>query len=306
MLGQPGQSGVRRFGHLALALLAALLLAAGLVQPSAAQTQPLALSSASPITAAPASTATTATDSSTGPRFPQLTGRVVDAANVIPADAEARLDSQLAGLEAQSRRQLVVVTLASLNGYEISDYGYQLGRAWGIGSKDKNDGALLIVAPNERKLRIEVGYGLEPVLTDGLSSLIISQQIVPKFKAGDMPGGIEAGADAIIAQLGLPAEEARRIAQQAQTAQTEVNGGDLMGLVFFGFIFLFVFVIPILRSFLGFRRKRYGTGGLGSVILWNVVDGISRGSSSSGGGGFGGGFSGGGGSFGGGGASGSW
>lgn len=238
--------------------------------------------------------------------FPALTGRVVDGANVIPADVEARLVQKLAMLETQTQRQVVVATLPSLQGYEISDYGYQLGRKWGLGDKQRNDGALLVVAPNERKVRIEVGYGLEPVLTDGLSSLIISQQIVPRFKAGDMPGGIEAGADAIIAQLGLPPEEAQRIAQQAQTAQTEVNGGDLMGLVFFGFIFLFVFVIPILRSFLGLRRKRYGTGGLGSVILWNVVDGISRGSSSSGGGGFGGGFSGGGGSFGGGGASGSW
>jgi uncharacterized protein len=239
-------------------------------------------------------------------QFPALTGRVVDGANVIPADVEARLTQKLAALEAQTQRQVVVATLPDLQGYEISDYGYQLGRKWGLGDKQRNDGALLIVAPNERKVRIEVGYGLEPVLTDGLSSLIINQQIVPRFKAGDMPGGIEAGADAIIAQLGLPPEEAQRIAQQAQTARAETNGGDLMGLLFFGFIFFFVFVIPILRSFLGFRRKRYGHGGLGSVILWNVVDGISRGGSSSGGGGFGGGFSGGGGSFGGGGASGSW
>ena len=133
--------------------------------------------------------------------FPQLTGRVVDAANILPPDVEARIDQKLAALEVQSRRQLVVTTLPSLEGYEISDYGYRLGRAWGIGAKDRNDGALLIVAPNERKLRIEVGYGLEGIVTDGLSSLIIQQQIVPKFKAGDMPGGIEAGTDGLIRQL---------------------------------------------------------------------------------------------------------
>jgi uncharacterized protein len=240
-------------------------------------------------------------------QFPPLTGRVTDAADVIPADVEARLAQKLEALEQQSQRQFVVATIPSLEGYDIADYGYRLGREWGIGDKQRNDGALLIVAPNERKVRIEVGYGLEGVLTDGLSSIIINQQIVPRFKAGDMPGGIEAGADAVIAQLGLPPEEAARIAQQAQAAQSELNPGDLMGLVFFGFIFFMIFVVPILRAVLGHRRRRYGPGGLGSVILWNVVDGLANARSSSGsGGGFGGGFSGGGGSFGGGGASGSW
>ena len=131
-----------------------------------------------------------------GPKFPPLTGRVTDAADVIPPDVEARLDQKLTALEAGTGRQLVVATVPDLQGYEISDYGYQLGRTWGIGSKERNDGALLIVAPKERKVRIEVGYGLEGVLTDGLSSLIISQQIVPRFKQGDLPGGIEAGTDA--------------------------------------------------------------------------------------------------------------
>ncbi|MGN6500978.1 MAG: TPM domain-containing protein, partial [Tsuneonella sp.] len=125
--------------------------------------------------------------------FPPLTGRVVDAANVIPPEVEASLDAKLAALEQQSQRQLVVATIPDLQGYEISDYGYQLGRHWGLGDKGRNDGAILIVAPNERKVRIEVGYGLEPVLTDGLSSLIIQNDILPRFKAGDMPGGIVAG-----------------------------------------------------------------------------------------------------------------
>lgn len=121
--------------------------------------------------------------------FPQLSGPVVDQAGIIPDEAEARLTEKLTALKNQSQRELVVVTLSSLQGYEISDYGYRLGRHWQLGEKKRNDGAILIVAPNERKLRIEVGYGLEPVLTDGLSSLIINQQIVPRFKAGDMQIG---------------------------------------------------------------------------------------------------------------------
>ena len=244
------------------------------------------------------------------PSFPQLTGRVVDGANVIPADERVRLDQKLAGLEAQSRRQLVVVTLADLQGYDIADYGYQLGRAWGIGEKDKNTGALLIVAPKERKVRIEVGYGLEGTLTDGLSSLIIQQQIVPRFKAGDLPGGIDAGADAIIHQLTLPPDEAAKVAAQAnaQAARPAASGVD-PGTIFFIIIFVLFFVLPALRRGLGGRRYR-GSGALGPLIVFDALSHMSRGGGSGwGGGGWsggGGGFSGGGGSFGGGGSSGSW
>ncbi len=232
--------------------------------------------------------------------FPALTGRVVDAANVIPPEVEARLDQKLAALEVQSHRQLVIATLPSLQGYEISDYGYRLGRSWGIGSKDKNDGVLLIVAPNEHKLRVEVGYGLEGVLTDGLSSLIIQDTIVPKLKAGDMAGGVEAGTDAIIHQLTLPDAEARQLAAQARPQQAAARGGippsTIIWLLFFGFFF----VLPMIRRMRGGRSY---SSGLGSVILWNALG--SGGNSSSWGSG-GGGFSGGGGSFGGGGSSGSW
>ncbi len=237
-------------------------------------------------------------------QFPRLTGRVVDGANIIPADMEARLDSKLAALETQSRRQLVVATLPSLQGYEISDYGYQLGRAWGLGDKERNDGALLIVAPNERKLRIEVGYGLEAILTDGLSSLIINQTIVPKFKSGDMPGGIEAGTDALIQQLTLPDEEARKIAAEARPqAATQAN------VAFSAVPWLFLFFVVFALSALVRRRggRRYASG-LGPIVVWDALSHM-RGGGGFGGGGFGGGgggFSGGGGSFGGGGSSGSW
>jgi len=239
--------------------------------------------------------------------FPPLTGRVVDAAHVLPADVAARLDQKLAALETQSHRQFVVATLPDLQGYEIEDYGYRLGRAWGLGDKQRNDGAILIIAPKERKVRIEVGYGLEGTLTDGLSTLIIQQQVLPKFKAGDLPGGIEAGADAVIHQMTLPPEEAQKIAAQAKP-QAAAKGSSIgPALLWLGFFFLF-FLLPMFRR----RQRGYG-GGLGQIALWTALDAMSQGGSrgggwggGSGGGGGGGGFSGGGGSFGGGGSSGSW
>lgn len=238
--------------------------------------------------------------------FPELTGPVVDQANILPADVEARLAEKLTELKAQSQRELVVVTLPDLQGYEISDYGYQLGRHWQLGTKDKNEGAMLIIAPKERKVRIEVGYGLEPVLTDGLSSLIINQQIVPRFKAGDMPGGIEAGTDAIIQQLTLPADQAAQIAAKAQK-QDKAHGVPF-GVVVWLIIFFLFFVLPLLRRMGGGRR--YRGSGLGPVIVWEVLNAAAHASRGGGGGGWGGGgggsWGGGGGSFGGGGASGSW
>ncbi|MDE2437176.1 MAG: TPM domain-containing protein [Sphingomonadales bacterium] len=240
--------------------------------------------------------------------FPELTGRVVDAANIIPADEKARLTQKLETLETQTHRQLVVVTLSDLQGYDIADYGYQLGRKWGIGTKGANDGALLIVAPTERKVRIEVGYGLEGVLTDGLSSLIIQQQIIPKFKAGDMPGGIEAGTNALVQQLSLPDDQARQNVAAAQAkAKSARNDNIPLSTLFWLLMFFLFFILPLIRRMRGGRS--YG-GGIGPVVIWpgGGWGGGGGGSGWGGGGdwGGGGGFSGGGGSFGGGGSSGSW
>src|ERR1700754_2278899 len=113
------------------------------------------------------------------PKFPALTGRVVDDAHILSQQTVGDLDQKLAALEAKTSRQLVVVTVPSLQGYEISDFGYQLGRAWGIGQAKLNNGVLFIIAPNEHKTRIEVGYGLEPVLTDALSELILQNAVLP-------------------------------------------------------------------------------------------------------------------------------
>ncbi|MGE4323576.1 MAG: YgcG family protein [Sphingobium sp.] len=240
--------------------------------------------------------------------FPKLTGQVVDAANLLDDAQEAALTARLAELATQSGRQVVVATVPDLQGYDIGDYGYRLGRAWGIGDQNRNDGALLIVAPNERKVRIEVGYGLEGIMTDALSAQIIRNAITPRFKAGDMAGGIAAGVEQIGALLALPPEEAKaRAAQAAAQAQGNDGGDGAVLAIWITLFIVFFFVLPMMSRMKGGRRYR---GGGGPVILWGPGAGGSGGSSgwgSGGGSGWGGGgFSGGGGSFGGGGASGGW
>jgi uncharacterized protein len=248
------------------------------------------------------------------PKFPVLTGRVVDDAELLSPAAEAKLDAELAALERQTGHQLVVATLPSLQGYEIEDYGYQLLRTWGIGRKGEDDGVILIVAPKERKVRIEVGYGLEPVLTDALSSLIIQRAILPAFKAGNYEQGVVAGAEAIARQIGLPEEEAKAQVAQAETQQqarsSSGGGGSGIPLIFVIFIVFWV-LSGVLRMF--GARRRFGGSGLWwllPLILSNSSRRSGGGWSGGGGGwssgGGGGGFSGGGGSGGGGGASGSW
>jgi uncharacterized protein len=242
--------------------------------------------------------------------FPTLSGRVVDDAHVLPADVQASLTAKLADLQSRTSRQLVVVTLPSLQGDEISDYGYQLGRAWGIGQKGTNNGALFIVVPSEHKVRIEVGYGLEPILTDALTSEILQSAVLPKFKAGDIPGGVVAGTDAIVDQLGADtstAEQKAADAERQQAAQADQpRYGHHHGSIF-GLIFPLIFVFFAFGGIFG--RGRSGGGFLPAMLLGGMLGGMGRGGDDDdfgGGGGGGGGFSGGGGSFGGGGSSGSW
>jgi uncharacterized protein len=245
--------------------------------------------------------------------YPPLSGRVVDAANLLSPEQEAALTQKLEALQQASTRQLVVATIPDLQGREIEDYGVGLGRAWGIGQNQANNGIILIVAPNERKVRIEVGYGLEGIVTDALSSQIINRDILPRFRDNDYPGGIIAGTDAIIAQLQAPPEAAEQTLRQAAAAQNRRHrgGGSFAPLIGWGIVLLF-FVFSMIRRGVGGRRYRRGRRG--PVMIWGPGLGSSGwgggGSSwSSGGGswgGGGGGFSGGGGSFGGGGASGGW
>ena len=224
------------------------------------------------------------------PSFPALTGRVVDEAGILSSDTQSRLTALLAEHEQQTGHQVVVVTLKSLQGNDIADYGYQLGRAWGIGQKGKNTGALVIVAPNERKVRIEVGYGLEGILTDAQSKLIIENTILPYFKKGDYDSGVLAGTMQVLQVLGGKPTGAGSIPPPQPEEQHGGHGG----------IPIFLIVIVLWIVFGRFFWPLLFLGGIGR-------GGIGHSGGGFGGGSFGGGgFSGGGGSFGGGGASGSW
>jgi uncharacterized protein len=239
--------------------------------------------------------------------FPALSGRVVDEAGILDPSTKEALERKLADFETKTTGQLVVVTLKSLQGTSIEDYGYQLGRHWQIGQKEKNTGALLIVAPSERKVRIEVGYGFEGTLTDAVSKLIIENAIIPRFRANDVAGGINRGVDDIIQAVSVDSEEWKARAKQ-QRPDSQPGFANLLTLLFFMVIF-FMIVSSIARQ----RRRdqmQAGSGvrrgARGPIILpmpgsWGSSDWSSGGGWSGGGG-----FSGGGGSFGGGGASGSW
>ncbi|TNI56123.1 methanol dehydrogenase, partial [Aeromonas media] len=135
------------------------------------------------------------------PDFPPLSGRVVDEAALMSRKQAHQLTQQLAAFEKRSGIQLVVVSIDSLDGETIEEYGYQLGRHWGIGQKGKNNGVLLLIAQDERKVRIEVGYGLEGALPDAIAANIIQTRILPAFKRGDMVAGVVAGSQGIMQAL---------------------------------------------------------------------------------------------------------
>jgi len=133
--------------------------------------------------------------------FPKLTGQVVDRANILNEHQESAIANLLKEHENKTSNQIVVVTINTLNGYDIADYGYQLGRHWGIGQKERNNGVLLIIAMRERKLRIEVGYGLEGSLTDNISKNIIDSKIRPYFKKQKYYKGISRGVNSILESI---------------------------------------------------------------------------------------------------------
>ncbi|MEQ6916329.1 TPM domain-containing protein [Halomonas aquatica] len=224
--------------------------------------------------------------------FPELTGRVVDQADLLDRATESRLSEQLAAHEEATTEQLVVATLPDLQGVTIEEYGYQLGRHWGIGQEEEDNGALLIVAPNERKVRIEVGYGLEGRLTDAQSSVIINRILTPAFREGDYTRGITEGVEAMIRVLGGEPLDTTTTAS-AQAGQQKPEGpASILFFVMFGIVMALV---------------RGGRGGLlAGMLLGGALGGRSRGGGGGFGGGGGGGFGGGGGGFGGGGASGGW
>ena len=215
------------------------------------------------------------------PNFPQLSGRVVDSAGMLGSSSVRSITRLLAEHERTTTNQIVVATLSDLQGYSIEEYGYQLGRHWAIGQKDSNNGVLLLVAQKERKVRIEVGYGLEGTLTDALSGNIIQTVIKPKFKKGNFSQGVSLGVAAI-----TDAIAGQYQAKKVKKSSSRYWAIFVLALIFFQFI----------RSFF-YSSSSGNNNGRDSHF-----GGFGSGSS----GGFSGGFSGGGGSFGGGGASGGW
>jgi uncharacterized protein len=225
--------------------------------------------------------------------FPALTGRVVDAANILSPVTTADLERKLADLEQKSGIQLVVATVPSLGGEEIEPYANAIFRFWKLGEARQNNGALLLIAPKERRMRIEVGYGLEGTLTDAISSLIIANAIAPRFKAGDFNGGVTRGVDDIITTLTTDSAEWK---PKPHDMRVEHDATLLDAIAPF---LIFLFIMFVLS-----RVSRRGGGNV--IFLPMGGGGFGGGGGGFGGGGGGGGFSGGGGSSGGGGASGGW
>ncbi|CAN7696633.1 TPM domain-containing protein [Bosea sp. LjRoot9] len=244
------------------------------------------------------------------PSYPALTGRIVDGAKLIAPEARQRIEAKIKAHEDKAGDQLVVATVPSLQGIGIEDFANGLFRFWKLGEKPRNNGVLFIVAPNERKVRIEVGYGLEGALTDALSKIIITTAVAPKFKTGDFAGGIEGGVDAILTILSGDAEEWQR---RALVRNDESSPVETLAVILV-MVFIFILVVSFMRGLSqggGAGRHRLRDGRwitLPQNSSWG--SGSGSGSSWGGGGGWssggGGGFSGGGGSSGGGGASGDW
>ncbi len=236
------------------------------------------------------------------PVFPVLTGRIVDEANLLTPEDEARLTATLQALEGTASDQLAIVTLPSLQGFPIEDFGYKLGRHWGIGQAGKDNGVLLIVAPNERKVRIEVGKRLEPILTDAMSRIIIENAILPGFRRGDFAAGIAAGVrdikDVLLGDAEAVKKRARGMHQAPET--------DWVALLIIA-IWIAIVVYSIYQQHKqaqsfpqsAGRGARRRSGRDGGIIILPGGSGNWRG-------GGGGGWSGGGGTFSGGGATGSW
>jgi uncharacterized protein len=239
------------------------------------------------------------------PKFPTLTGRIVDEANLLSADDKRALEQELVALEQKSTDQLVVYTTRSLQGYPIEDFGNRLGRHWQIGQQGKNNGVILIVAPSDRKVRIEVGRGLEPQLTDLMTKLIVENAILPAFRRNDFPGGIKAGVRDIRDVLLGDAEEVK---QRARTGSKRTPGSDTaMPVAILVILILFAIAVVMMQSQQTAHPGRVARDRRrGGPDPWGGSAGGWGSGGWSGGGGGGGGFSGGGGDFGGGGSSGSW
>lgn len=215
--------------------------------------------------------------------FPKLTGRVVDQAGILSESVEGQLSAAFKRHETQTSNQVVVATINDLGSKTIAQYGYMLGRHWGIGQEDKNNGLILLISKHDRELRIEVGYGLEGLMTDALATSIVHHTIVPFFKRGDFEGGVIAGSNQILEVL-----SGKKVQLPRVSSRKPEQNPLLIGFLIFIFLLGFWGLPTFMRIRYGYVGPHYSGGSLGGV------DGFS------------GGFSGGGGGFGGGGGGGSW
>ena len=217
--------------------------------------------------------------------FPKLTGRVVDQAGILSESVEGQLSAAFKRYETQTSNQVVVATINDLGSKTIAQYGYMLGRHWGIGQEGKNNGLILLISKHDRELRIEVGYGLEGLMTDALATSIVHHTIAPFFKRGDFDGGVIAGSNQILEVL-----SGKKVQLPRVSSRKPEQNPLLMGLMIFIFLLLY-WGLPLLRIHYGYSGSYYPGGSLGGVDAFDS---------------FSGGFSGGGGGFGGGGGGGSW
>lgn len=256
---------------------------------------------------------------------PRPTGPIYDGANIIDDGAQQQLDAKLRAYNEATGRAIIVATVPSLDDLDVEAYAQQLAEAWGISGKETENGLLFLVAPSERRMRIHTARGLQERMTDIMSGRIIRDVVTPRFKDGDLSGGIVAGVDAIIEQLDMDPAQAQAIeeAERARRAETAGNAAPALAGVAFWIVLIVIFAVVFGR---GARGRRYrGRGGrrgsgvgdvVGDVILWTAINAALNSGDSGGGGGWGGGgggggggfggFGGGGGGFNGGGASGGW
>lgn len=241
-------------------------------------------------------------------------GPVLDQAQIIPDAEEAALDAKLRAYTQRTGRAIVVATVSSLDGETVEMYAVNLFEAWGIGGKESDQGLLFLIAPTERKVRFETGYGLHAIFPDVLAGRVIRNEVTPRFKSGDMVGGINAGVDSVITQLDRTPADAKAVAEAAATAEAQRSSSSSDGIGIGGVVF---WVVLILFFMLMFGRRRHGVRRSGidpGVILWGISEIAHHASDGDRGGGFGGGIDFGGGGFGGfggggsggGGASGDW
>jgi len=256
---------------------------------------------------------------------PRPDGPIYDGANIISEGEEQLLDARLRDYNRATGRAIIVATVPSLDGAEIETYAQELAELWNIGGAESENGLLFLVAPNDRRMRIATARGPQERMTDIMSGRIIRDVVTPRFKAGDLSGGIVAGVDAIIGQLDMDPAQARAIeeAERARRAEMAENAAPAIAGVVFWIAMIVIFAVVFGRRAHGQRYRGSGVGdAVGNVLLWTAINAAMNsgrsdsgswgsgsggwgGGGSSGGGGFGG-FGGGGGGFNGGGASGGW